>query len=90
MHVQNLVKFCRFILKVLSENKFRRISKAITQVNVRKMMCNNPDPDIVISMHIQNLAKFYDFVLKIMSGKEIMNEILISIKDHNSLTNASK
>ena len=53
-------------------------------------MCNNPDLDIVISMHIQNLAKFYHFVLKIMRGIEIINEILISIKDHNSITNDSK
>ena len=37
-------------------------------------------------MHIQNFVKFYLLVLKILSG----NEILMSIKDHNSITNLRK
>ena len=36
-----------------------------------------------ISMHIQNLVKFYQLVLKILIG----NEILTSVKGHNSVKN---
>ena len=36
-----------------------------------------------MKMCIQNLAKFYPLVLKILSG----NEILTSIKGHNSVAN---
>ena len=39
-----------------------------------------------IWMHIQNFMKFYKFVLKILSG----NEILMSIRGHNSVTNLWK
>ena len=39
-----------------------------------------------ISMHMQNFVKFYQFVLKILSG----NEILTSVKGHNSVTNLKK
>ena len=37
-------------------------------------------------MHVQNLVKFYQFVLKILSG----NDILTSIKGHNSVINLWK
>ena len=37
-------------------------------------------------MHIQNLVKFYQLVLKILSGNQILNEILTSVKAHNSVT----
>ena len=41
-------------------------------------------------MHAQNLVKFYHFVLKKFKGNEILNEILTSIKGHNSNTNVRK
>ena len=41
-------------------------------------------------MHIQNLVKLYRSVLKILSRNKILNEILTSIKGHNSITNARK
>ena len=37
-------------------------------------------------MHMQNLAKFHKFVLKMLSG----NEILTSMKGHNSVINLQK
>ena len=56
--------------------------------NLRKVTGSNPNLDFVnINMHIQNLAKFYRFVLKILSGNEILNEIVTSVKGHNSFTN---
>ena len=43
---------------------------------------SNPNLDLInIQMHLQNLVKFHSFVLKILSG----NEILASIKGHNSV-----
>ena len=44
------------------------------------MTGNNPKLDLVNVMCIQNLVRFCPSVLKILSG----NEILMSIKDHNS------
>ena len=52
-------------------------------INLWKLGCNNPNS---ISMQIQNLAKFHQFILKILSG----NEILTSIKGHNSVKDFGK
>ena len=41
-------------------------------------------------MHIQNLVKFYQFLFKILSGNEILNEILTSVKGHDSIINVRK
>ena len=41
-------------------------------------------------MNIQNFVKFYQFNLKTLSGNEILNEILTSVKGHNSITNLRK
>ena len=41
---------------------------------------------LLISMYTQNLVKFHPVVLKILSG----NEILTSIKGHNSVINVRK
>ena len=53
-------------------------------------MCNDPNLDLVNINAYTNFVKFYHFVLKILSGDEILNEILISIKDHNSFTHMQK
>ena len=54
------------------------------------MMVNNSNLDFVhIDVYLkvgQNLVKFCPFLLKILSR----NEILASIKDHNSFTNLQK
>ena len=58
--------------------------------NVRKLMPNNPNLDLVnINPYIQNLVKFYIFVLKILSGNEIV-ESRTSIKGYNSVSNLRK
>ena len=44
MCIQNLVKFCPFILKILSKNQ---ILTSINVANLRKMSCNNPNADLV-------------------------------------------
>ena len=41
MHMQNLVKFHRFVLKILSRNEI------LTSINLRKLTCNNPNIDLV-------------------------------------------
>ena len=54
------------------------------------MTGNNPNIDLVnINAHTLFCEILSNhFVLKILSGNEILNEILTSIKDHNSITNA--
>ena len=54
------------------------------------MTGNNPNIDLVnINAHTK-LVKFFQFVPKILSGNEILNTILTSVKDHNSITNVRK
>ena len=50
------------------------------------MTGNNPNLDLVNVNAYIKLGKFCQFVLKILSG----NEILKSIKGHNSVTNLQK
>ena len=58
------MKFCQFVLKILSETKFWRKSRAITPgTNVPRMMCNNPMLDLV---NINAYIKF-DEILSICS-----------------------
>ena len=48
MCIQNLVKFCAFILKILSKNQFLTSIKGRNSVaNLRKMMLYNPNVDLV-------------------------------------------
>ena len=48
MHIQNLVKFNPFVLKILSRNKILISIKECNSVtNLRKMMQNNPNIDLV-------------------------------------------
>ena len=42
--------------------------------NVRKMMCNNPNLDLVDINAYTKLVKFYQFVLKILRGNEIVTD----------------
>ena len=44
----NLVKICAFVLKILSGNEILEYIKGhYSDTNVLKMMCNNPDIDLV-------------------------------------------
>ena len=48
MCIQNLVRFCQFVLKILSGNKILTSIKGINSVKIlRKMTGNNPKLDVV-------------------------------------------
>ena len=82
MCIQHLVKFCPFILKILSGNKILTSIKGLNfTANLRKVTLYLS----IISMLMckQNLVKFCPFIFKILSG----NESLTSIKGHNSVAN---
>ena len=88
MCIQNLVKFCPFILKIWSKNLILesikgRNSVANLQKNQRFTILT-----LILStmMCIQNLVLFCQFVLKISSK----NRILTSIKGRNSVANLRK
>ena len=82
MCIQNLVGFCQFVLKILSENEILILIKGRNSVKIwRKMTGNNPKLDLVNVNHIQNLVRFCQSVLKILSG----NKILTAIKGCNSV-----
>ena len=82
MYIQNLVRFCQLVLKILSGNEILTSIKCRNSVKIlRKMTGNNPKLDHVMLMYIQNLVRVCPFFLKILSG----NEILTSIKGCNSV-----
>ena len=78
MCIQNLVKFCQFILKILSKNKILTSIKGRNSVEIlRKMTLYNPNVGLVIdNVYIQNLVNFCPFILKILC----IHQILTSIK----------
>ena len=85
MCIQNLVKFCPFILKILSKNLILESIKGRNSVaNLRKTTLLT----LILSMMmcIQNLVLFCQFVLKKLSK----NQILTSIKGRNSVANLPK
>ena len=48
MHIQTLVRYCQFVLKILSGNKILTSIKGRNFVQIlRKMMGNNPKLDVV-------------------------------------------
>ena len=83
MCIQNLVKFCPFILKIWSKNLI------LESIKGRILCCKFAKKTmiyiltLILSMMIciQNLVLFCQFVLKILSK----NQILTSIKGHNSV-----
>ena len=77
MCIQNLVRFCQFVLKILSGNEILTSITGHNSVKILlKMTGNNPKLDLVnVDVH----TKFG--VLKILSG----NEILMLIKGRNSI-----
>ena len=81
MCIQILVKFCPFILKILSGIEILTSIKGHNSVKIwRKLMGNNPKLDLV-NVNAQNLFRFCQWVLKILSE----NEILMSIKGRNTV-----
>ena len=85
MCIQNLVKFCPLVLKILSGNEILTSIKGQNSVaNFKKNDALQSQPIILsMLMCIQILVKFCPLVLKILSG----NEILTSIKGCNSVVN---
>ena len=56
MHMQNLIKFCQFVYKILSGNEILTIIKGHNSIeNVQKLMGNNPNLDLV---KVNAYAKF--------------------------------
>ena len=88
MCIQNLVKFCPFILKIWSKNLILESIKGRNSVaNLRKKQCFTIlTLTLSMMMSIQNLVLFCQFVLKILSK----NQILTSIKGRNSVANLRK
>ena len=88
MCIQNLVKFCPFILKIWSKNL---ILESIMGRNSVANFCEKQQFTLLtlilsMMMCIQNLVLFCQFVLKILSK----NQILTSIKGRNSVANLRK
>ena len=71
MCIQILVKFCLFVLKILSRNEILTSIKGRNSVaNLQKMTIYNTNIDLVNDNVYTNLVKFCPFVLKILSGNE--------------------
>ena len=84
MCIQNLVKFCPLVLKILSGNEILTSIKGHNSVaNLQNMTLYNPNLYLSMLMCVQILVKFCPLVLKILRG----NEILTSIKGCNSSVN---
>ena len=88
MCIQNLVKFCQFILKIWSKNLILESIKGRNSVaNLRKKQ-RFTILTLILSMMMckQNLVLFCQFILKILSK----NLILTSIKGRSSVANLRK
>ena len=80
--IQNLVRFCQFVLEILSGNKILTSIKGRISVKILlKITGNNPKLDLVNVDGHTNFVIFCLLVLKILRG----NKILTSIKGHNSV-----
>ena len=86
MCIQNLVLFCKFVLKILSKNQFLTSIKGRNSfANLRKTMIFNTNIDLA-NYYVQNLVLIGLLVFKILSK----NQILTSIKGRNSAANLPK
>ena len=72
MCIQNLVKFCPLVLKILSGNEILTSIKGHNYVaNLRNLTLYNPNLDLInVNVYSKNLVKFCPLVLKILSGNE--------------------
>ena len=86
--IQNLVKFCPFILKIWSKNLILESIKGHNSVANFAKKQGFKILTLILSMMmcIQNLVLFCQFVLKILSK----NQIQTSIKGRNSVANLRK
>ena len=82
MCIQNLVKFCPLVLKILSRNEILTSIKGHNSVaKLQNLPLYNPNLDIINVNVYTKFGKFCPLVLKILSR----NEILTSIKGDNSV-----
>ena len=70
MCIQNLIKFCSFVLKILSGKENLRSFKGRNSVaNLRKMTIYNTNIDLVNDNVYTKFVKFCPFILKILEKK---------------------
>ena len=88
MCIQNLVLFCKFVLKILSKNQFLTSVKGRNSfANLRKTMIYNTNIDLVNDYVYTKFGLIIGLlVFKILSK----NQILTSIKGRNSVANLLK
>ena len=85
--MQNLIKFRRFVHKIMSVNELLEITKGHNcVVNCENGLVTISTQIWLRSIHMQNLIKFYQFVHMILSG----NKILTLTKGNNSVVNLRK
>ena len=76
MCIQNLVKFCPLVLKILSGNEILTSIKGRRSVaNLQNLTLYNPNLDTINVNVYTYLVKFCPLVLKILSGNGILNSI---------------
>ena len=89
MCIQNLVKFCPFVLKIWTKTQiFESIKDRNSVANLRTQQFTIPTLILSMMMCKQNLVSFCQFILKIwiLSKKQIFT----SIKGHNPVANLRK
>ena len=87
MCIQNLVLFCKFVLKILSKNQFLTSIKGRNSfANLRKTMIYNSNIDLVNDYVYTKFGLNRTIIFKILSK----NQILTSIKGRNSVANLPK
>ena len=87
MCIQNLVKFCPFIFKILSGNEILTSIKGRNSVsNLRNLTLYNPNLDII---NVNVYTKFSS-ILTIGYQDIEQKQILTSIKSYNSVANLQK
>ena len=85
--MQNLVKFCPSILKILSKNHFLTSIKGCNSVaNLIKISLYNTNIDLINVYVYTNLVKFCPSILKVLSK----NQFHTSIKGRNSVASLRK
>ena len=63
MHMQNFVKFHRFVLKILSGNEIlTSIKRRNSVINLQKLMHNNPNLDLVNTIAYAKFGQIPSFL----------------------------
>ena len=76
MHIQNLMKFCSFVLKILSGNEILTLIKGHNSLTIlRKMTGNNPNLDLVnINAHTNFFSNFIHLFLRYWAEMKIWHQ----------------